>query len=238
MLSRLKIMGSAHQKTPHIAFRSPSELQSWKKTFPDVANSPGYHACTLFVGCVQLVTASDGEEGGWVRAFSGIQRLGLDGGDRHNGGLRASEVSLSPFRGISPTLKSLRLGPILLPYPGLLDLLLSFPLLENLSLRSYEDHDRLPDSPQTVITSASPPLTGSLAFCLDREAGDVARELLDLPNGLHLQNLALWRHRDTDFWWIAAFVKRCSHTLESLDVVCTSRTFIHIYIRTNNLTSF
>ena len=60
-----------------IELRSSSNLESWKKTFPDVANSPGYHARSLFA-CARLVAASDGEEGGWIRAFSGIKSLRID----------------------------------------------------------------------------------------------------------------------------------------------------------------
>ena len=33
-----------------IEFRSESDLESWKKTFPDVANSPACQALTLSVG--------------------------------------------------------------------------------------------------------------------------------------------------------------------------------------------
>jgi len=157
----------------HIEFRSPSDLGSWKKAFPDVANSPGYYARTLIVGYARLVTASDGEEGGWIRlirAFSGVTCLVVKGGFKHGGGIRASEGSLTPFRGISLTLKSLRLGPILLPYPGLFDFILSFPLLEDLGLTGFDDPqfngNRPPDEPQTAIPSTSPPFTGTLGFHL------------------------------------------------------------------------
>ena len=210
----------------HIQFRSPSSLGSWKKKFPDVANSPAYHAHTLVVSCPRFVTASDAEEGGWVRAFSGVKSLEVNGGDRYDcDDLRASDISLAPFRELSPTLKSLRLGPILLPYPGLFDFILSFPLLEDLGLTGCDEPqfngDR-PHQPQTVIASTSPPLTGSLDFDILGGVGDVVQPLLDLPNGLHFRKLSLsWDHK-TDLWWITELMTRCSHTLEFLEITHSS----------------
>ena len=69
-----------------------------KKT-QDIANSPAYHTRFLFVGCPRVVTASDAEEGGWIRAFSGVERLDVDGGDERyrDSGLRSqSERRRSP----------------------------------------------------------------------------------------------------------------------------------------------
>jgi len=166
-----------------IKFHSADDLGSWKKTFPDIANSPAYYARTLSVGCPRLVIALDGEEG-CIRAFSGVTSLHLDSRSRH---LSASEVSLAPFYKFSPSLKSLCMGPIIFPYPGLFDFILSFPLLEDLSLTGYGDPQFDDDGPygtQTTVPLMSPPLTGSLDFHIFRWAGDVAQRLLDLPNGL------------------------------------------------------
>ena len=220
-----------------IEFRFASDLGSWKKTFPDAATSPAFHARTLLAGCPRLITPSDGGEGGWIRAFSGVRSLDVDGGDDF---LRASEICLTPFRQLSPTLKSLRIGPILVPFPGLFDFILSFPLLEDLGLKGRDDMWFDGDDthgPQTVIPSTSPPLTGSLEFHILGGAEDIARQLLELPNGLHFRELVLTWDHPTDLWWITELVERCSHTLESLDVTCTfRRTFIHICVRTDNLT--
>ena len=100
-----------------IRFRSPSDLESWK-VFPDVAKSPANHAYSLFVGCHWLVTASDMEEGGWIRAFSTVASLYVDNSTQY---LRASEDSLTPFYKFSPSLKSLRMDPIALPHPQVFD---------------------------------------------------------------------------------------------------------------------
>jgi len=222
-----------------IKFRSADDLKAWKKTFPDVTNSPAYHARTLLVGCPQLVTASDAEEGGWIRAFSGVVGLGIgDDGDC----FRATDVSLAPFHKLSPTLKSLRVGPIFFPYPRLFDLICSFPLLEDLSLRGHDMssiNNRNPYGPQTVIPSASPALTGSLNFHVLGAVGVgvTAHQLLELPNGVHFRELVLsWTHKG-DILWITELVERCSHTLESLDVTeASGRTFVHICVRTDGLT--
>jgi len=223
-----------------ITLRYPHDITLWKRTFPDIANSPAHHARFLFVGCPRIVTAADGEEGGWIRSFSGVTSLDVDGGDQHYDGLGASEVSLSPFRELSPTLKSLHLGPILLPYPGLFDFILSFPLLEDLALTGFSDSQFNGDGPhrqRTVIPPTSPPLTGTLGFYLHGGAGNVARQLLDLPNGLHFRRLGFSRSHETDLWWIVELVTMCSHTLESLDV-SSHRTFTHTHDRPDNLTLF
>jgi len=51
----------------YIRFRYADDLESWKKTFPDVVNSPACHARELLVGCPWLVVAADAGEGGWIQ---------------------------------------------------------------------------------------------------------------------------------------------------------------------------
>jgi len=206
-----------------IKFRSASDLESWKKTYPDFTNSPACQVHTLFVGCLQHVVAADAEEDGWIQAFSGAKRLDVDNGDLY---LKALEVPLAPFYGFSPALKSLRICPILLPFPQVFDLILSFPLLEDLVLKGRDEswlNDDDPRVPQTVVPRTSPVFTGSLDFHVLGGAGHAARRLLDLPNGLHFRNLALSWGCVEDLWWITELVARCSHTLESLDITYTFR---------------
>ena len=213
-----------------VKFRSASDLESWKKAFPDTAKSPAYHAHTLFVGCPWLVTASDAEEGGWIRAFFGVASLHVDGGTRY---LRAPEVSLAPFYQFSPSLKSLLVGPFVFPYPQVFDIILSFPLLEDLILTGYDRSSVKggdPNGPRAVIPSRSPPLTGLLGLHIQGGAENTVRQLLELPNGLHFRKLVLsWACRE-DVWWITELVERCCHTLESLDITYTfRRTSIRIW---------
>jgi len=132
---------------------------------------------------------------------------------------------LDPFYGFSSTLKSLHICPILLPFPHVFNLIFSFPLLEDLSLKGRDDswYDDDPHGPQAAIPSTSPAFTGTLEFHILGGAGNAARQLLDLPNGLHFRNLALSWGRVEDLWWITELVVRCSHTLETLDITYTFR---------------
>ena len=219
-----------------IQFRSASNLKSWKKMFPDAANSPAHHVRTLLVCCPQLVTMSDAEEGGWIQAFSGVTSLSVDNGDWY---IDPPEVSLAPFYGFSPTLKSLRVRTIRLPHTQIFDLIHSFPLLEHLSLsgRTFAvGNDSNPHGPRTIVPSTSPSFTGSLDLAILGGMWSAASQLLELPNGLHFRKLAfLWDHVE-DLWWIMELVVRCSHTLESLDIKCAfHRTFGGICTRTNGL---
>jgi len=67
--------------------------------------------------------------------------------------------------------------------------------------------------------------------------GVTAHQLLELPNGAHFLELVLsWTHKG-DILWITELVERCSHTLDSFDVTAASScTFVHICVRTNDLT--
>jgi len=222
----------------HIRFRSADDLRSWKKTFQDVANSPARHTHTLSVGRPRHVVAADAEEGGWIQAFSGVASLDVDS----NHFLEASEVSLTPFHRFSPTLKSLHIRPIRLPYPQLFDLICSFPLLEDLNLKGGDglfDGDDYPHGSQTVAPSTSPPFTGSLSLNIYGGLGEILRQLLDLPNGLHFRTLTFLWDREKYLRWIRELVVKCSHTLESLDVAYIYRcTSIRICDHTNNLIVF
>jgi len=209
----------------YIHFRSASNLESWKETFPDVANTPACHTRRLLVGCPWLVVAADAEEGGWIRAFSGVASLEITVAS-HDLHFTAAKVSLAPFHNFSPTLKSLRVDPTAFQYPQLFDLVLSFPLLENLSLACYYgiwfgDHDS--DGPQSVVPSTSPVLSGNLNFHVTGGGGKAARRLLDLPNGLHFRRIALSWDLAGDVKWITELVALCSHSLEYLDITRTPR---------------
>ena len=220
----------------NIKFHRPSDLERWKERFPDAANSPAYYTRTLLVHCSHPITASGTEDGDWIRAFSRVRRLDMNNGKQFLG---ASGVSLAPFHKFSPTLKSLHVGFTLIPHSGIFDLICSFPLLEDLSL---EGHDRWfggddPRESQTVTRLISPALTGSLDFHTLGVVGKIARQLLDLPNGLHFRTLTLSWNQKTDLSWITELVVKCSHTLESLDIAyAPGRTFVCICTPIRSLT--
>ena len=205
----------------NILFRSEDDLKSWKTVFPDSANSPAHHTRTLFVDCADTGVMANAEETGWIRAFSGVTRLELDS----NLPYIYPEVSLVPFYNFSPTLKSLHAHSLILPSPQLFTLVLSFPLLEDLTVNGFytgqpDDHD----DPHTTAPSTSPPLTGTLGLGIGRGMGDTARKLLDLPNGLHFRRLIFsLTCRRQDARWIMKLLMGCSNTLECLDVTCNVR---------------
>ena len=57
-----------------IYFNCSADLEAWKRAFPDPANSPACYTRLLSIDCVEVVTAADAEEGGWIRAFSKVVR--------------------------------------------------------------------------------------------------------------------------------------------------------------------
>ena len=203
-----------------VRFRSPKDLETWKKTFPDPSNSPAYYTHSLWVQCPQIVTAADAEEGGWIRSFSHVVNLNVESSVD---GLTDSEISLVPFHGISPVLKSLFIGSTLLPYSQIFGLIRSLPLLEDLSLVGYRianDNDLDVGGPPTV---APPPsalaLTGGLGLILLQGVGPITRRLLGIPSGLHFKIFTVAWIQEGDLQWINALVVGCSDTLERLGVM-------------------
>ena len=196
-----------------IAFHAPSELETWKKTFPDLSDSPAYHTHTLLVECPEAVTAADAEEGGWIRAFSRVKRLYL-------GWSMASNWGIFPFHTFSPTLKFLEVSCIILPVSRLFDLIHSLPLLEELSILGQNaTHDDKLNEPQTGISpSTSPTFTGTLNLLRFPETHCIARRLLELPNGLHFRKLGLSWRDEGGLRSVVGLMEACSGTLECLDI--------------------
>ena len=212
-----------------IDFTSSQDLESWKKTFSDPSNSPAYYTHTLSVKYPHVVTAADVEDSGLIRTFSRVIDLSVDNSrEGHDG----SKVSLAPFHGFSPVLKSLRLVSNLFSHSQIIGLIRSLPLLEDLILivsgsASNDDLD-ISGPPGATPPPSSPPLTGSLSLVLFKGIGPVTRQLLDLPNGLHFRKLRILWIREDDVQWINALVVECFDTLESIDV--TNQLFGAIFL--------
>ena len=210
----------------NITFHTKERLGSWKKTFPEPSTSPGYYTKSLSIGCPYVVTTADAEPGGWITGFSRATDLGVD-----NGMIFTDESAtfLIPFHGFSPSLKSLHMSFTSLPASRTFDLILSFPLLEDLKVTAYfasvdNDHDpdilRLPPI-RVVQPSANPPrLTGSLELLLSGRAELFAHWLCLLTNGIHFRKLTTTWNHGRDLSVTAALVERCSHTLEAIQVTC------------------
>ena len=201
-----------------IQLESPGDLKAWMKAFPDPVSSPGCYTCTLaVVGFPCLFTGTNAEESGWIRAFSNVTQLLLWSGPGNK-----PLGNLAPFHRFSPTLKSLRVVSNKLSFPATFNLIRSFPLLKNLSIKCLE---AVADNDQPLLQpSTSPVLTGTLELYLpDRGTEHIARQLLGVSSGLHFREF-VWRWRgEEDARWVAALVEACSDTLERIDIISLSR---------------
>jgi hypothetical protein len=182
-----------------------SSIELWKTAFPDPSNSPAHHTRSLTVRGIWTVTAADADAGGWIHAFPNLVHLHLES-------LNWGElVSLVPFHGLSPTLRSLRLTHT---SSDVLDLICSFPLLEDLAFVSPSYGNYVWNIPPT-----SPKLTGSLSLSMFGGIRPVARRLLSLPNGLHFTKITVVL--DEDIHSVTDLVSGCSDTLETIIVFFT-----------------
>ena len=213
-----------------IRFDTEEHLRSWKKTFSDPSTSPARYAEALFVRCPHVVTAADGEPGGWITGFSRVVQLEVSS----RGALAVAvkpTASLVPFHGFSPTVKSLLVSFFQLSSSQILNFALSFPLLEDLTVGvvhrvSAGNDDGSDGVPVVVKPSNLPTFNGSLGLFLNGGMGPITRRLLSLPGGIHFRKLTLkWFHEE-DVLLTTALVEKCSHTLEYLNIArhlcCTS----------------
>jgi len=203
-----------------VQFDNRDDLESWKELFPDPLGSPAHYTKTLFVGSLHFATATDAEPGGWIRGFF-YRVLALKVGDLGTY-LDEPGANLVPFHGFSPVIKSLFVQVPTLLSSQALDLILSFPLLNDLTVVTYKsliDDNGGPGGLRT-ITIPSPPMTGSLTLIRREGLKSLARRLLSLPGGINFQKLSLKLLREEDISLATALVEGCSHTLESLDISC------------------
>jgi hypothetical protein len=207
--------------------RTPMHLRLWKRTFPDPSTSPARYTKELLINRPQIVTAADAEPGGCIRGFSRVEQLAM-GTPATDFNFRQPTTPLVPFHGFSPAMKSLRLAFLSFPLPQIFNLILSFPLLEDLAVLVFRqawpgsDDDFGVDEMPTAQLSALPVFTGSLELHLLGGMKPFTRRLLSLPGGIHFRELNLTWFCEEDLSLITALVKGCSHTLESLNVTCKS----------------
>ena len=198
-----------------IRFTDGRMLQSWKESFPDPSTSPARYTKILVVGCAHAVTAADREPGGWITGFSRVVRFGINSLDML--GYWAT-VTFAPFHGFSPAIKSIRVVFIFCPTSKFLDLIFSFPLLEDLTVMVEAESEGNP--PTTAQLSNPPPFTGSLELRHRGGIKPVAHRLLSLPSGIHFRKLTLGWFGEEHLSLIMRLVVECSNTLESLDITC------------------
>lgn len=182
-------------------------LESWMDHFPDPSTSPAHHARVLAFRAYPVIAANATAIISHLRSFCHITRLevGTSGWNDHR-------LSFVPLHGLSPTLKSLSLHYELVPLSEILNLICSFPLLEDLALSHYGLYGH---SGWRDIPSTSPKLSGTLE--LDSEHPSITRGLLSLPNGLHFSKITLLRSVE-DAELTMEVVSECSDTLESLSI--------------------
>jgi len=205
-----------------VRFVTEEDLELWKEMFPDPSTSPARYTKYLLVHCLHVVTVADADVDGWIRGFSRAVHLTL-------GSYNRRAVSLLPFHGFSPAIKSLYVGFDSHPSSQIAGLILSFPLLEDLAVNSSHlvgDHSDGSRGLPTIVQPSNPPkLTGTLEL-VTRNAGPVIRPLLSLPGGFHFRKLTLTWCFGTNVSRTTAFMEKCAHTLESLDITGDPRASI------------
>jgi len=182
-------------------------VELWKKAFPDPSNSPAHHTRTLCIRDLPTFTAADTDLGGWIRTFHNVVHLRLE-----RIVWQGRRPPLSPFHGLAPTIRSLRLTSTSFE---VFDLICSFSLLEDLALVLITTGD----AHRWIPPLASPKFTGSLELMM-RTGGlrPVARRLLDFPDGLHFATIQVSCINEEDARSATDLVSRCCDTLETLSI--------------------
>jgi hypothetical protein len=200
-----------------IKFYTTKSLRSWKNAFPDPANSPMRYVTTLSVRCPEVVADADADAAGWIRGFSRVVHLTLN-----NQGLFADPTPLVLSHEFSPVIKSLRVYFTALPSSQATNLILSFPLLEDLAVTTSMMSTESDDGSDRLLTSVQPPgppmLTGTLELRMRDGMAPIIHWLLSLPDGIHFRELTWTWFREGDHLSTMALVEGCSYTLESLDI--------------------
>ena len=203
-----------------IDFQTAKSLKLWKKSFPDPSTSPARYVKVLSIGGPGVVEAADGEAGGWIGGFSRVVHLKISGKNPHTRGWRVAFVVL---RGFSPVLKSLDVCFVAYQPSMLFDLVLSFPLLEDLFLALCTHpsvrYGGYSDGPPAITQPSNlPAFSGSLVLALMDGMGPIVQRFLPLPGGVYFRKLTLMWWQQEDIPMMMALVEKCSHTLESLDI--------------------
>ena len=207
----------------NIRFRTTDDLRAWKAVFPDPSTSPACYATTLFIGCPRVILAETAGEGCSLSAFSHVAHLDLNTIGRSN--IEDRAISLVPFHGFSPVLKSLRMASSAFPHSQIFNLICSFSLLEDVSVStmgrsSTESDDNTSNEQPTITQLTSPVFTGSLVLRFTIGIKPIASRLLSLPGGLRFRHLSLALHCEADVSLTTALVEECCSTLQSLNVGC------------------
>ena len=195
---RLQILGPTYAKAPlrqcRVPHRKPGITES------NISES-FHHSCALHEKIGDLVlqgSCSRRCRGAFLRAV----HFDLD--------FNNPTVSLLPLHGFSPALKSLHVEYGTFPFPRILNLINSFPLLEDLWLMVWGgDPVGDVDTQPAVVQKVQPPLTGSLKLGAQEGMNRIVSQLFPPQNGLQFRRLDLKLMPKTTFsryrrWWRGA----------------------------------
>ena len=178
------------------------------KLFPDPSTSPVHYTRILILCDFPIPEVDVTSVLAFIHSFRYITELEIDASLWEDDG----RISLASLHGLSPSLRSLSLRYEILPLSEILNLICSFPLLEDLTL----NHDCIEGNMDGWDTpSTSPKLTGSLV--LNNQHLPITRALLCLPNGLHFSEITLVRPVEYANSTME-LVSKCSDNLESLSI--------------------
>jgi hypothetical protein len=221
-----------------VKFTTRRQFKLWERTFPVPLSSPGRYTKSLSI-CALCATFRSEEACSWIRAFPNVSSFKVyshGAADIYEYNMTFAEenyipfgISLVPFHGFSLVLKSLTIGISHLPPQEVLEFILSFPLLKDLTvhgLGAQNHYDEEEDQMNLQIPSVFPPLTGTLDL-ISRKCSlrFTVNRLLGLPNGIHFQALRLWLVFEEDspserrVATTRGLIKECSPTLKDLLIV-------------------
>ena len=210
-----------------IHFQTAKSLRLWKKTFRNRSTSAARYTKCLIIGGPKVLTAADAKASSWLKGFSRVVRLKLVEQDPFCSGWW---IACVVFRGFSPVIKSLHVDfTPLIVYPAseLFNLILSFPLLEDLSVaKSYyawvgSSSDS--DEPLALVQPSSLyTFTGTLDLSLRGGTESFIRWLLSLPDCIHFRKFILEWVCNEDISLTVELMERYSHVLKSLDIAAHS----------------
>ena len=176
--------------------------------------NPVYRLPSRYRGCTN-------RSGLLVIHFFHVEHLGMEINRRDIEGIT---LSLIPFHGFSPVLKSLHIASSAFLHLRMFNLICSFPLLEDVSLQTKfhsltdsGDHG-FNEQPTITQSSSSPPFTGSLELRLHSVMEPIASSLLSSPGSLCFQQLCLVFCCEEEVLSMTALVEGCCSTLESLEI--------------------
>ena len=195
----------------------------WEEAFPDPSTSPAHYARALLVRYPHVITAAGAEAGSLIASFSSAEHLQLGGPGAR---VYVWADGLTYLHAFSPAVKSLRVNFSNLPFPHFFDLILSFPLLEDLTVidcshdeESIDNGGDTSDGLSTVVRPANlPTFAGSLKLLMRNGMGPIVHRLLPLPSGIHFRKLTVGWECDEDTPLTTALVEGCSRTLEYLEI--------------------